>query len=162
MPRSTKWFGILMVAVIGLLIFLPFANDIARAEFSKTPEIIKWQVLDHYSHASGTDSRTISIDSINAFNIFQALSMAERIQAAIQKDGVEDLPLCIRSKGGVCGALSAHRADGWLKVRKPPDLNALSEGYGSEALTRSWRSNIIAARNGPDSWAVHYADGQDD
>lgn len=157
MPRSAEWFSILMVTIIGLLISLPFANDIARDEFSKTPHIIKWQVLDHHSEGSGTQSRTISINSINVFNVLQAFSMAESIENAVQSNGVKHLSLCILSKGERCGNLSANYRDGALKIEKPSDLNDLSESYGNQTL-KSLMGDVISARNESDSWTVRYAD----
>lgn len=160
MPRSGEWFCIGTVAIIIALISIPFANGHARSNFSETPEIIKWQVIDHFSQGSGEGSRTVSLDSINIFNIVQARSLAEQIALDIQSDGVESLPLCVRSSGEMCGSLSANHENGVLQIEKPSELTNLSEGFGNEALVRSARGNVTYTHNDSEVWVVRYADSQ--
>lgn len=160
MPRKGEWFCIVSVAILSALITIPTANGYVRYTFSETPEIIKWQVLDHFSQGSGVGSRTVSLDSINIFNIVQARSLADQIALDIQSDGVEGLPLCVRSRGEMCGSLSATHENGVLQIEKPSDLTNLSEGFGNEALVRSARGNVTYTHNESEAWVVRYADSQ--
>ncbi|MGP9416844.1 MULTISPECIES: hypothetical protein [Halomonas] len=160
LPRSVEWIGIVSVPLIIALITIPFANGYARYVFSETPEIIRWQVLDHITESSGVASRTISLDSINIFNIAQARSFADRIAHDIQRDGIESLPRCVSSRGEICGGLSATHENGVLQIVKPSELTNLSEGFGKEALASSTRGNVIYTQSASDSWVVRYADSQ--